>query len=88
MVPVGGFDTIDAVKAKRVVAQLKPQVVLPMHYRSEAMEGKRSPLAPVDDFLGLMEAEATVENEGQHSITLSADALPEDRPRVVVLSWK
>jgi len=88
MVPVGGFYTIDAAKAKLVVAQFKPQVVLPMHYRTEAMEGKRSPLAAVDDFLGLMQAEATIENEGQHSITLSADALPEDRPRVAVLSWK
>jgi L-ascorbate metabolism protein UlaG (beta-lactamase superfamily) len=88
MIPVGGFYTIDAAKAKQVVAQLKAKVVLPMHYRSDAMEGKDSPLAPVDDFVGVMRADARIESEGEHSITLSPTTLPQDQPRVVVLSWK
>lgn len=87
MIPVGGFYTIDAAKAKSVVGQLRPKVVLPMHYRSEAVAGRDSPLAPVDDFLGLMKTEATIEKEGKHSITLSAGTPPHDRPRTVVLSW-
>lgn len=31
--PVGGFYTIDAQQARKVVEQLKPRVAVPMHYR-------------------------------------------------------
>ena len=61
---------------------------VPHLYYWDAMEGKDSPLAPLDDFLGVMQADATIQNEGEHSITLSGDTLPQDQPRVVVLSWK
>ena len=33
LIPVGGFFTIDAAQAEKVVEQLKPRVVVPMHYR-------------------------------------------------------
>ncbi len=33
MIPVGGYFTIDAATAKRLVNALEPRVVLPMHYR-------------------------------------------------------
>lgn len=36
MIPVGGCYTIDANAAKAVVDALRPRVVLPMHYRSDA----------------------------------------------------
>jgi len=35
MIPVGGFFTIDAREAREIVKELKPRVVIPMHYRSE-----------------------------------------------------
>src|SRR5439155_18182068 len=36
MIPVGGFFTIDARQATRVLDQLRPRlIVLPMHYRTE-----------------------------------------------------
>jgi len=88
MIPVGGFYTIDAQKAKRVVDQLKPKIVFPMHYRTDAMSGKKSPLAPVDDFLGVMNEEAVIENDGKHSVMLSAATLAPGKPRVIVMSWK
>lgn len=34
MVPVGGVYTIDAAGALKVVEQLKPRLILPMHYRT------------------------------------------------------
>jgi L-ascorbate metabolism protein UlaG (beta-lactamase superfamily) len=52
MVPVGGHFTIDAEAAAEVVRVLDPAVVVPMHYGSPAVG---LPLAPVDDFLALME---------------------------------
>ena len=33
MIPVGGFYTIDALQAKALIDELKPTVVIPMHYR-------------------------------------------------------
>ena len=33
MIPVGGFFTINAVQAKKLVDELEPVVVIPMHYR-------------------------------------------------------
>lgn len=36
MIPVGGFYTIDADQAKEIVSILEPNVVIPMHYRSDS----------------------------------------------------
>lgn len=35
LIPVGGFFTIDAKQAKALIDELKPRVVIPMHYRSK-----------------------------------------------------
>jgi L-ascorbate metabolism protein UlaG (beta-lactamase superfamily) len=34
LIPVGGFYTIGGKEAQRVVAQLKPKIVIPMHYKT------------------------------------------------------
>ncbi len=47
MVPVGGVYTIDAAGARKVVEQLAPRVVIPMHYRTPALTFE---LGPVEDF--------------------------------------
>jgi L-ascorbate metabolism protein UlaG (beta-lactamase superfamily) len=48
-VPVGGVYTIDAPTANRVVDAFKPRVVIPMHYRTEAVADW--PIAPVEEFI-------------------------------------
>lgn len=48
MVPVGGSFTIDAVAATKVCEQLKPKIILPMHYKTEKTG---IPISGVDDFL-------------------------------------
>jgi len=48
LLPVGGVSTIDASTAAEVVRQLEPNVVVPMHYKTEALNRE---LAPVDRFL-------------------------------------
>ena len=35
LIPVGGYYTIDAKQAKALVEQVKPRIVVPMHYRGE-----------------------------------------------------
>ncbi len=47
MIPVGGVYTIDARGAFRVVEQLNPRLVLPMHYKTPPL---KLDLAPVEDF--------------------------------------
>ncbi len=47
-VPVGGVSTIDAQMAAEVVRQLEPKVVIPMHYKTDALKRE---LEPVDGFL-------------------------------------
>lgn len=48
LVPVGGKFTIDANGASRVVDQLKPQVAVPMHYKTPKVD---LPLSGVEPFL-------------------------------------
>lgn len=50
LVPVGGFFTIDADRATRVIDQLRPRlVIVPMHYRTAVSTVTQ--LATVDEFL-------------------------------------
>jgi len=48
LIPVGGVYTIDADGAAGVVAELKPRIIIPMHYKTPKLI---IPLAPVDKFL-------------------------------------
>jgi len=49
LIPTGGYYTIDASIAKMIIDELKPESVIPMHYRSENKDYEV--LETVDDFL-------------------------------------
>lgn len=51
MIPVGGFYTIDAQTAKKVVDSIRPRIVIPMHFRGEGFG--YDVLTKVDDYLML-----------------------------------
>jgi L-ascorbate metabolism protein UlaG (beta-lactamase superfamily) len=51
LVPVGGVSTIDATGAAEIVRQLEPKVIIPMHYKTDAIKRE---LDPVDKFLNEM----------------------------------
>lgn len=55
MIPVGGFFTIDAASAARLIARIKPRMVLPMHYKTDA--NASWPIAPLDDCLAVLGAQ-------------------------------
>jgi len=48
LIPVGGFYTIDAANATKVCDQLKPKVVIPMHFKTSKLG---YPIAGVEEFL-------------------------------------
>ncbi|MEX1061678.1 MAG: MBL fold metallo-hydrolase [Patescibacteria group bacterium] len=80
-VPVGGIYTIDAPTAAKVVAQLEPRYIIPMHYRVEGMDKSFNDLAPVKTFLEEMGIE---DQEEVVKLEVSTGTLPEE-PKVVVL---
>jgi len=48
LLPVGGFYTIDAAVASKTAEQLKPGVIIPMHFKSNKCD---FPIATVEEFL-------------------------------------
>jgi L-ascorbate metabolism protein UlaG (beta-lactamase superfamily) len=66
LVPVGGFFTIDARVASQLCDQLKPGVIIPMHYKTE----KSFPnLAGVDEFV---KGKNNVTRQGSSEVELKA----------------
>lgn len=80
MIPVGGGPTIDGEEAVKVIAQLEPKIVIPMHYKEE---GLKFELGNIEPFLKEMGAENI---ESQPKLSITRDKLPETTT-VVVLSY-
>ncbi|HAA89182.1 MAG: Putative Zn-dependent hydrolase [Thermoanaerobacterales bacterium 50_218] len=78
-IPVGGIYTIDAKTAAKVVDQLQPRLVVPMHYKTPALTFE---LAPVDEFLRYYE---NIRRE--KVLVCDAENLPENQ-EVIVLDYK
>jgi len=78
LVPVGSHTTINVAEASEVISLLEPRVVIPMHYRTEAMGD--SPLDSVDRFLKVMGVKGTP----QERLKVTKSTLPDDM-QVVVL---
>jgi L-ascorbate metabolism protein UlaG (beta-lactamase superfamily) len=88
LAPVGGFYTIDAAQATKVIDQLRPKlIVIPMHYKTDVLTIKE--LAPVDAFLT---GKKKVRRETGNSITLPAATLAKGAKaggaEIVVLNYK
>jgi len=83
LVPVGGKFTIDALKATRVVEQLRPRImVIPMHYKTDASTIKE--LEPLALFL---DGKSNVRRETARAIALSP-MKPRPAAEIVVLPYK
>jgi len=78
LVPVGGHFTIDAGAAAALIGEIGPGIAIPMHFKTEKVG---FPIAPVDEFTGLME---NVETAGSSELTVTKEDLPE-ATKVVVL---
>ncbi len=81
-VPVGGVYTIDASQAAKVVHEIEPTFVIPMHYNRSGLDQKNfSGLTGVEAFLKEM---GKVGVEPGAKLTVSRDKLPEEM-QVIVL---
>ena len=54
LIPVGGFYTIDADSAARLIARIRPRIVIPMHYSTGY--NASWPIAPLDKCLAALNA--------------------------------
>ena len=87
-IPTGGFFTIDPEHAKLVVEQLKPRVVFPMHYLSDALSPDRFPLARVDQFLDLFGTDVQKQRADGNTVELAAAELPQEGMKIIVPRYK
>jgi len=70
LVPVGGYFTIDASEASQVCNQLKPKVVIPMHFKTPKCA---YPIAGVEDFL---RGKIDVRRVGGSEVDVEQEKLP------------
>jgi L-ascorbate metabolism protein UlaG (beta-lactamase superfamily) len=82
-IPTGGYYTIDARTADKVVSSLNPRVVIPMHYKTAVM-GSSFPIAGVDEFL---RGKENVVKVGKNSIAFKKETLPQ-KTTIYVLEYK
>ncbi|MHB8894561.1 MAG: MBL fold metallo-hydrolase [Candidatus Geothermincolia bacterium] len=82
MIPVGGVFTIDAEQAVRLVHDLEPRIVLPMHFGT--VDGV-VPVEPVDEFVRRFQG--TVHEVAGRPVEIASDSLPTET-EVWVLPYK
>ncbi len=70
MIPVGGHFTIGPAEAGKVIAQLKPRVVIPMHFKTGV--NASWPIGTLDDYL---KGKTAAKRVGA-SVTITAQSLP------------
>ncbi len=70
LLPVGGVSTINAPTAAEVVRQLEPKVVIPMHYKTPALNRE---LEPVERFLKEI---GVKEVDSQPKLSFTRSSLP------------
>ncbi len=80
LVPVGGFFTLDAEGAARLVEILKPKIVIPMHYKTSKCG---FPISDAEPFLSLMK---DIKKQDKSEVEINADQLPETGPETWVLN--
>lgn len=82
LIPVGGVYTIDASAAAKIVGEVEPKIVIPMHFNRPDLDQKMfAGLAGVDAFLKEM---GKTDVSPQPKFVITKDKLPEEM-QVVVL---
>ena len=82
LIPIGGQHTINATQAAEVISQVEPRIIIPMHYRTSAVDGQRDALDPLDKFCREMGVEPT---NTQPKLVVTRNNLPAET-QVVILS--
>jgi len=85
MIPVGGFYTVDAEKAAKIVNDTEASIVIPMHYKVSGLNPEISDkLSSVDDFLTV----SGLPVEKMDKLSIKKSDIVEDAQKVIVLEKK
>jgi len=86
LIPVGGgAKAYNAQAAKDAIAILKPKLIIPTQYRTEASDPNNCDISPVDEFLASMKGTHVIKSKSDF-IVLSPNKLPEST-EIQVLSY-
>ena len=77
-IPIGGKDTIDAESATKLINQIEPRIIVPMHYK---ISGLKTKIDGVEVFMKEMGEKSTPEER----LTIKKSAVPTDTQKIVVL---
>jgi L-ascorbate metabolism protein UlaG (beta-lactamase superfamily) len=83
-VPTGGYFTIGPETASKVCEKLKPEIVVPMHYRMLGLSATFDSLKTLDDFL---QGKKNVDKIRGPAVDIEESKLPEET-EIMVLSLK
>jgi len=78
LIPVGGYYTIDAQVASQIIDQIKPQITIPMHFKTSKLD---YPIAHVDIFLN---NKTGVRRLKTSEIELNKESLPSDAQIIIL----
>ncbi len=78
LIPVGGFFTIDSEEATKVAGQIKPRILIPIHFKTEKCG---FPIAPVEDFL---RGKSNAKRAKTSEVTFDQSTLPQEMEIVVL----
>jgi len=78
-VPVGGKGSLEPKKAKELIEQIEPRIIIPMCYNTE---GSKLGLGELDAFLSVM---GTKIEEPLESLKVKRSEFPEDNSKLVIL---
>jgi L-ascorbate metabolism protein UlaG (beta-lactamase superfamily) len=78
LIPVGGFYTIDAREAAKVMTGLKPAITIPMHFKTDKCN---FPIANVEEFIGNKKG---VKRVNSSEIEINKESLPKEHEIIVL----
>ena len=88
LAPVGGgIKAYNPQEAKQAVGVLNPKMVIPTHYRTQAANAEACDLAPVDEFLTLVQ-DLEIAQVGSDSIAVKKSDLNSDNTLVRILDYR
>lgn len=80
LLPVGGFYTIDADEAGRVMNDMGPRITIPMHFKTPKCD---FPIAGVDAFTA---GKKMIKKIDAHEIEINKETLPKE-PEIIVMQY-
>jgi len=80
MIPIGGNLTIDAASASKIISQIEPKIVIPMHYQVPKLKMK---LDGVERFLKVMGIKSL---QPEAKLTIKKKNITEEETKIVLLN--